>query len=848
MSGGRGVGFVVARLVFTAFCLLTSVYCLLAYLPFTYQQVIEFKVAGWTGSFAQFHPWLFWAAFACAGWTLVPDRRSRASGLLAGFFLGAGAVAGAILAFSPLLAAIQNDFRSLVWALAWLLPLWWVAIIDMAGPGRRLSWRAADGREDARLFWTCLACGLGVAVTYAGIHQLRFGSPGSGPGHDPLVIGAVVWSVMLHLLAFLALFLCLTVIRGAVSAFSRPALGEFVLIGVAGTAMLTGVIRTVIFATVSMLGTPGLVMAVAYAATLVAVFAGASVRLWSESDPVESGLELALRPFGPSPRAPRVAWFALLVAWVPLAYLLATASAIMDWNYLVQTLAVLVTWLAGLAWTYGAIPRRRSRGAVATALLALVPAALLVGFRGLTGSPAALAALGFGSESRTARLDRYAGYDVSFRVLHNLVRTEPAAVGSETFDMGAFYALLQRHTNINRATIVQVPDLEIVPTISPAADRMPHIFILVIDSLRQDYLSPYNSTVTFTPATAQFARDAGTTVFRNAFTRYAATGLSEPAIWTGSMVPHQQYPSPFGQANTLQKLVRALHYEAHVGVDTPLKSVLAPWPELIELDKGIQTRDFDLHRTLAELEGCLRARGPADTAPVFAYTQPQNIHVSVIAREGQSVPAGESYPGFYAPYASRVRQVDEAFGRFLDALRGLGLYDDSIVILTSDHGDSLGEDGRFGHAYTIYPEIVRIPLLVHLPTRLRGLSVDPEAVAMSTDITPTLYYLLGQRPTINQPLFGRPLFTERPEERLAYGRADFVVASSYGPVYGLLSGDATSLYIADATTFRDYSYDLTTGIAGTSRTVTAGKRSRGARRIRETIAQVADLYRIPLER
>lgn len=847
MSGGRGIGFVVARLVFTGFCLLTSVYCLLAYLPFTYLQVIEFKVAGWTGSFAQFHPWLFWAAFACVGWTLVPERRSRASGLLAGF-LGAGVVAGAILAFSPLLAGIQNEFRSLVWASAWLLPLWWVAIIDMAGPGRRLSWSAADGREDARLFWTCLACGLGVAATYAGIHQLRFGSPGSGPGHDPLVIGVAVWSVMLHLLAFLALFLCLTLVRGVASAFSRPALAEFVLIGAAGTALLAGVIRTVIFAAVSMMGTPGLVMAVAYAATLVAVSAGASVSLWSEGDPVESGVELALRPFGLPRRAPRLAWFAFLAAWVPLAYLLATASAIMDWNYLVQTLAVLATWFTGLVWMYGAIPRRRSRGTAAAAILIVAPVALLLGFRGLAESPAALGALGFGSESRTARLDHYAGYDVSFRVLHNLVRTEPAAVGSATFDMGPFYALLQRHTNINRAMIIPVPDLEIVPTIMPAVEPIPHIFIVVIDSLRQDYLSPYNSAVTFTPSTAQFARDAGTTVFRNAFTRYAATGLSEPAIWTGSMLPHQQYPSPFGQANTLQKLVRALGYEAHVGIDTPLKSVLAPWPELIELDKGIQTRDFELRRTLAELEGRLRARGPADTAPVFAYTQPQNIHVSVIAREGQSVPAGESYPGFYPPYASRVRQVDEAFGRFLDSLRGLRLYDDSIVILTSDHGDSLGEDGRFGHAYTIYPEIMRIPLIVHLPTRLRGLSVDPDAVAMSTDITPTLYYLLGQRPTINQPLFGRPLFTERPEERLAYARADFVVASSYGPVYGLLSDDATSLYIADATAYRDYSYDLTTGIAGTSRTVTAEKRSRGARRIRETIDQVAELYRIPVER
>jgi hypothetical protein len=71
------------------------------------------------------------------------------------------------------------------------------------------------------------------------------------------------------------------------------------------------------------------------------------------------------------------------------------------------------------------------------------------------------------------------------------------------------------------------------------------------------------------------------------------------------------------------------------------------------------------------------------------------------------------------------------------------------------------------------------------------------------------------------------------------------VASSYGPVYGVLSEDGTSLYIADATSYRDYSYDLTTGTAGRARPMTAAVRNDGTRRIRETIEQVAKLYRVP---
>jgi arylsulfatase A-like enzyme len=847
MKTGHGVGFVVLRLVFTAFCLLTSFYCLLAYLPFTYQQMIEGKVVAWPGVFAQLHPWLFWIGFACGAWTLARDCRPGTRGRVAGF-VASGVISGIVLTCSPLLAGIRNEFRSLVWAAVWLVPLWWIAAIDLAGPGRRLTWRAADDGEDARLFWTSLLCGLAVALTYAGIYQIRFGAPGGGPGHQSLVPGVLAWSVMLHVLAFLALFVGLALIRGIASVCARPSLVEFILVGLAGAALLVSAIRTVIFSAVSLMGTPGLVMASAYAATLVVVAAGASVSLWDERVPVTSGVELAVRPLNLPPRTPRVVRMALLAVWVVLAYVLATSTAVMDWNYLIQTLAVLAVWLIGFVWIYGAVPRRGSPSTAGTPMLVMLPAVLLVGFRLLAATPGSLASLGVGPENRTARFDRYAGYDVSFRVLHNLVRAEPGPAGAERVQMGEFYALLQRHTNIPRTVTIAVPDLHIVPQIMPATARKPHIFIVVIDSLRQDYLSPYNSAVTFTPAIGQFARESGTTVFRNAFTRYGATGLSEPAIWTGAMVPHQQYPSPFGQANTLQKLVRGLGYQAHVSVDTALLAVLAPWPELIELDKGVANRNYDLGRSLEELEGRLRARPPSDTAPLFAYTQPQNIHVSVITREGNTVPAGESYPGFYPPYASRVRRVDEAFGRFLDALRELGLYGDSIVILMSDHGDSLGEDGRFGHAYTIYPEILRIPIVVHLPTWLRGLSVDPDGVAMSTDITPSVYYLLGQRQTINDPLFGRPLFTERADERRAYARADFVVASSYGPVYGVLSGDGTSLYIADATSYRDYSYDLTTGTAGRPRPVTAAVRNDGARRIRDTIERVATLYRVPRDR
>lgn len=841
------VVFLACRGLFTLVCLLTSVYCLLAFLPFTYQNVIEFKVVGWTGDFALLHPWLWWIALIGAAWTIADDYRAGTRALVVGFLI-AGAASGVALVASPLLAGIRNEFRSLVWAGLWLAPLWWIAAIDLLGAGRHLRWNGRDQRDGARVFWSCAAAGVAVPLVYAGIHAMRTGAAGGTGGPDPWSPGVAAWSVGLHLLTFLALFALVSLVRALSAASRRPALWEFALLGAAEAIVLAAVIRTVVFPAVSFLGTEGLVMAAFYAASLTVAAAGMAVRIWPPSEPVRSGLDLAARPFTVAPDGPVMVRVFVLVVWVGLAYMLAVSTARMDWNYLLQSLAALAIWLLGLAWIYAVLPHTGPQRPATALVMLAIPVVLLLGYRGLVANPPAWPGLGTDAAQRSARLERYAGYDVSFRLVQGIFRPMAAAAVPGGVDMGAFYALLQQHTNIPRTVKIDVPDLGLVPQVTPGAARLPHIFIIVIDSLRQDYLSPYNPAVTFTPSVAAFAQGPGTVVFRQAFTRYGATGLSEPAIWTGRMVPHQQYPSPFGQANSLQKLVRGLGYEAFVSVDVPLQAVLSRWPELTELDKGIANRDYEVGRTLKELEAKLRARPSDDGRPVFAYTQPQNIHVSAIAREGTSVVDGADYTGFYAPYASRVRQIDAAFGRFIAALRELNLYDDSIVVFTSDHGDSLGEDGRFGHAYTIYPEILRIPIIVHLPTWLRDRPRDVSGVTLSTDLTPTLYDLLGQRPLASGPLVGRPLFSDQAGERRAHRDEGFVVASSYGPVYGWIAGDGASLYIADATSFREYAYDLTTGVAGTPRPVTPALREGAAARIRTAIDEVARTYRVPAAR
>jgi hypothetical protein len=471
------------------------------------------------------------------------------------------------------------------------------------------------------------------------------------------------------------------------------------------------------------------------------------------------------------------------------------AFAKFDWNYLLQQITFVLASVFVFSLFYflsqSSAPKRQFK-----LLRVGVVFPVLVLYAGLGLSPLAARTRFRSSVATAANLDLYAGYDVSFRVTHKWLSPVPAG--------DPFFGFLVANTNIARSVYVAPVDIHLVSQPSSPPQRPPHIFIIVVDSLRRDYLPAYNPAVTFTPSIAQFAAES--TVIQHAFTNYGGTALSEPAIWAGAMLLHKQYIVPFLPMNSLEKLIETSGYHSFVTKDTILQTILTKSFPSTELDAAVGENTYDLCHSLEELTADLESSKDGGS-PIFLYTQPQNLHVSVINRQGRSVPAGESYPGFDAAYASRLHHIDGCFGQFIQFLKRRQLYSGSVVILTADHGDSLGEDGRWGHAYTLFPEVVRVPLIIHLPESVR-LYNDPNAVAFLKDITPSLYYLLNQTASVNNPLFGHPLFTHSANEQAAFTRNFHLLASSYGPVYGVLSGAGNTLYIADAINYKDYLYDL----------------------------------------
>jgi len=94
-------------------------------------------------------------------------------------------------------------------------------------------------------------------------------------------------------------------------------------------------------------------------------------------------------------------------------------------------------------------------------------------------------------------------------------------------------------------------------------------------------------------------------------------------------------------------------------------------------------------------------------------------------------------------YAGEVSYMDEQLGRLLDYLEQNGILDEALLVVTSDHGENLGEhEGHVGHGWTTYQTTMRAVGMIRLPGALRGGTRVPQPMA-NIDILPTLLTYLG---------------------------------------------------------------------------------------------------------
>ena len=99
-----------------------------------------------------------------------------------------------------------------------------------------------------------------------------------------------------------------------------------------------------------------------------------------------------------------------------------------------------------------------------------------------------------------------------------------------------------------------------------------------------------------------------------------------------------------------------------------------------------------------------------------------------------------------AHYYATISQVDHQIGRMLDLLRQKGLYDDSLIIFTGDHGEYLGFHHMILKGGYLYDPLVRVPLIVKFPGN-ESAGAARDTLVSNVDIAPTILSLVGLEPS-----------------------------------------------------------------------------------------------------
>jgi arylsulfatase A-like enzyme/Tfp pilus assembly protein PilF len=106
------------------------------------------------------------------------------------------------------------------------------------------------------------------------------------------------------------------------------------------------------------------------------------------------------------------------------------------------------------------------------------------------------------------------------------------------------------------------------------------------------------------------------------------------------------------------------------------------------------------------------------------------------------------------PYNGEIAYVDSSVGKLLTALRAQGLYQNSLIAVTADHGEAFGEHGERTHGIFLYDETIHVPLLVKLPaSRAAGKKIDTRVGLV--DIAPTVLKEAGV--AVPKEMQGEPL-------------------------------------------------------------------------------------------
>ncbi|HSY91897.1 MAG TPA: sulfatase-like hydrolase/transferase [Candidatus Binatus sp.] len=832
------------KVVAGTYFVLTSLYCLLAFLPYTFVAFIKTPPYAWMPWLAHHQAALYWAAIAAAlaaGWPSQDRAKSKR------FLVGIGLLgsAGVYVTLRPFLPGLENNGAAYAWSLIALLPLVAISVwqttnaVERGEPGAR-----AEGNGAPFGFSAGLLVALVVSAIYTVGARVRLYSDTHALGFHGQDVAVAFWSLVSHFALAIVVLSALNFIFLIAARTSRPRMVRRGLVGALIAVVLSVVLTRFLGNAMSFDGWSAYFYASAFALTLtlwgfaiVEPFLARTTVTEIPKTTVASSVardeaKISSGQTSGQTSAQTVATWVTIVVVTGLALGSRWLIGGEDWNGFVESTAALLFWIVMSLCVYRLRPVRANYSAVV--IFGVLLAAIFV-YKGLQATEIFWGkSVGSTDDEISLKLEEYGTGDASFLLAHHMLGNGRGEV------CGDLCRIMREYTNI-RDTRTQA-EVRLVDHLSLTQSGRPNVFVFVIDAMRPDYLGAYNPRVDYTPNLDAFARDS--VVLHHAYSQYAGTSLSEPALWAGAMMLHAHYLQPFSRVNGLEQMLRADNYHMIVSMDEVVKEILLPTDDLVKLDMDKKLwNHLEIGSTLQQAQSVLDGRTESQ-GPIFFYDQPKNVHQ--FARNDVPSPTSQHWPdrpGLNTRITYEVHWVDKCLGEFFAYLKQHGMYDDSIIIVTSDHGDATGEFGRTSHSTSIWPEIMKVPLIIHLPQKMREhLVYDDSRVSTLTDITPTLYYLLGHRPIRQNPLFGRPLFAETKEELDRYPKKDLLLASDVRAVYGILTADGRYLYTTYDSPAQSYLFDLTTDPNAEHSILTPPLKQRYDEEIIEHLHSIADFY------
>lgn len=317
--------------------------------------------------------------------------------------------------------------------------------------------------------------------------------------------------------------------------------------------------------------------------------------------------------------------------------------------------------------------------------------------------------------------------------------------------------------------------------------KKPKLILISLDTLRADHLDIYDYHRKTSPEMVDREKDF--VVFKNCWSQWCWTVESHHSIMTGLYEVEHKVPELYrttpGHLVTLAEIMKTRGYitaaftgAGHVGAHTGLckgfdtyfdnefrkkggYELLGTWLRTKQWLEENKENDFFLFFHTYEIHAPYRTYIPLYDE-MFQTFEGDNRYIFDVKREplgngldrvdwylnqkeGKKVTAEDRdvIEGYKDYYDGSIRYTNDYFLKeFISHLKSLGIYDDTIIVILSDHGEEFFEHGRFKHFDGLYEEYIHVPLMFKFPGSQYGGRVLERNVE-TIDVFPTLMEVLG---------------------------------------------------------------------------------------------------------